>query len=68
MTMCWPSDATKAQCFAGFPNNGAHSMSMMSWLLPSDGNDSYVVNGVDGFDTVDFTVDKIQQDPKYICQ
>ena len=66
---CWPNETAKAQCFAGFPNGGGgRTGSMISWLLPSAENDSYVVNGVDSFDSVEFAVTKIEEDPKYLCQ
>ncbi|KAK7090271.1 uncharacterized protein [Littorina saxatilis] len=65
---CFPDNVTKAACFADLPNAAHISSTMMSMLLPSADEDSYVINGVEDFDDVDFVVSRVEENPKYLCQ
>ena len=57
---CWPSNQTRARCFASLPSD--------TGPLPSESNDSYSGIEGQGFDFVDYTVVKVKRDPTRFCQ
>ena len=60
---CWPSNQTRARCFAELSDYVGDS-------LPSESQDSYVGTGVDdpGVDVTSYMLTKAKMDPTRFCQ